>query len=774
MKIASIILTASLAIMALSTSVNASYSSIVWDMNDSDKEKGYYGPLPTSWDYDTLLIRMVKNEVSKRYLKNIDPDWTDAQKVAYLYTNIINQGRHRDQGGETESDILYAGMGICNAFSSDFTYVCNSLGIRSRTASPLIRGVDHDINLVEIDGKWYELDCDGGHEFLTGTNNTRNLGQYATANNDGVFPTVEAYSPYNEYARNKNRIIYYSGAYNAHYFEYNGQWFKYDDSYISKIDASLYCDSAEDVFRFSDNTSFDSNSKRVAASGSDHWNPGCSAYDNNGHLYFDWKDSIYVYNAATNTSSKVFTLSKTIKGSDIYNSKANLNGYGSQPASYAPFQWFGIDKYALYYVCLDGSYGSIPLGSDKTHLELTSDSKTIGVGEYTFVAPMASTEDKCGKQVTFSTKDTDIIKVFDGGIVKGLKAGKATVTVSAYGRSNTYAVTVKDGSTTENVIGEAFYLNKGSKVDLSYLFSFDTKGKIKYTSSDKSIVKVTESSGKSSIKGVKTGEAVITAFCGDEKKFLKVCVINSAKAATSVDVSSGYDRNYLYGKGEAKNCTQNTENIILSATLDKASTDMVNWVGSDAKYADTTKQTFAIEHNKAFAFFWNGIGSAGKRTLYCIASNGKVQSYTFNVKELVTEETTADGTKVTENYNTGEILVNGLPPVYGSTTTSTTSETSYTKKDIENSFIFDTLKTGETSKESIEDFLADFASEERGSKSYYKDAQFYSLDTSVVKIVEKNGKHYVKCINAKKGGYGGDYIIVVCNGKVEGLSIIFK
>ncbi len=380
---------------------------------------------------------------------------------------------------------------------------------------------------------------------------------------------------------------------------------------------------------------------------------------------------------------------------------------------------------------------------------------------------MASTEFKCGKQVTFSTKDTDIIELDTKyGVFKGLKAGKATVTVAAYGRSNTFTVTVKNGNTTENVIGEAFYLNKGSKVDLSYLFSFDTKEKIKYTSSDKSIVKITTSSGKSSIKGVKTGEAVITASCGDEQKILKVCVINSVKDTTSISLSSAFERNYLYGKGEAKSCTQNTESIILTASLSNSSTDKVNWVGSDGKYVNTYGHGFSAENNQSLFFLWDGVGSAGKRTLYGITSNGKVKSYTFDVKVFIENGVMNDGTTWSKNYNTGKLTT--------SLDKENHSETSYTLKDVDNMIIFEEMKTGETVKQSLEDFLADFASEERGSKSYYKDAKFYSLDTSVVKIVEKNGKHYVKCVNAEKADNLGVYVIVVYNGKVDGFMCIFK
>lgn len=754
-KLIAVAMSVILSISALSVSAGATITRI--GMFDKEDKENFTAATMKAYE------KLVSDEASKRYIRNIDPDWTDAQKVAYLYTNLINQGRHYAKCDT--SGILYCGQGICNIFAEEFNVVCDILGIRSRTASPAIKGVNHEFNLVEIDGKWYELDCDGGHEFLTGTNNTRNLGTYNIAGTDGFFPSVEAYSPYNEYKLDSGSIVY-TGASNAHYFEYNGQWFKYTNSYIDKINSSLYCDSADHIFKLFGNAPASElearNSGQLKAEES--WEPACFAYDNNGHLYFDWKDSIYVYNAATNTSSKVFTLSKTIKGSDV---NKRRNGYGSQPSTHAPFQWFGIDKYALYYVCLDGSYGSIPLGSDKTHLELTSDSKTIAVGEYAFVAPMASTEFKCGKQVTFSTKDTDIIELDTKyGVFKGLKAGKATVTVSAYGRSNTYIVTVKDGSTTENVIGEAFYLNKGSKVDLSYLFTFDTKGKVKYTSSNKSIVKIATSSGKSVIKGIKTGEAVITASCGDETKILKVCVINSAKETTSISLSSTFERNYLYGKGEAKNCTQETETILLTASLSKSSTDIVNWVGEDGKYVGTYSHGLDAVHNKSLFFAWIGTGSAGKRTLYCITSNGKIKPCTFDVKVFIESGVTNDGTTWSKNHNTGKLTTSLDKDNY--------SETSYTLKDVDNTIFFEEMKTGETVKQSLEDFLADFASETYGSKSYYKGAKFYSLDTSVVKIVERNGKHFVKCVNAEKGDKVGVYVVVEYNGKVDGLMCMFK
>lgn len=774
------------AIMTIITSfyafgVSAGAFGTYLDAISEELYKDGAGKSPT--DIRAELYQVIKTEAVKRYLRNIDPNWTDAQKVAYLYTNIVNQGRHRTTDSPN-ADILYNGYGVCNTFSAAFNYACNNLGIRSMRASPAIKGVDHDINLVEIDGKWYELDSDGGNHFLYGTNNTRNVGKYNQPGGGGIFPTVEAYSPYNEYTDGNT---YYNGAYNAHYFEYNGQWFRYDNTKICKIDNSLYCASAEYVFSLFGNapaSELKNPNGSPVLSKEDSWGPGCFAYDDNGHLYYDWKNNIYCYDAATNTSSKVFTLSKTIAGSNVNKKR---NGYGSQPSTHAPFQWFGIDKYALYYVCLDGSYGTIALGSDNTHLELTSDSKTIGIGEYAFVAPMASTRDKCGDQVSFSTKNNDVIQLFEGGIIRGKKAGKVTVTVSAYGRSNTYTVTVKDGTTTENVVGDAFYLNKGSKVDLSYLFSFDSNSKIKYTSSDKSIVKVTSSSGKSYIKGVKTGEAVITATCGSEKKILKVNVIKSSNETTSMSVSSKFaeysDRmnkvDRLLGDGAANNCTMQIDQILLSVNLNKSSTDVVNWVGEDAKYVDASRQTFGTKFDNTFVFIWDGMGVAGRRTLYCVTSSGKIKPYTFDVKAYILTSHFGNGETATENFSTGEVVFSdgrtyqkSNPNATNNTSSSSTSKASYTKNDCQDLIPYGSIKINDTGKESLEDFMTDYAIEEYGSKTRYKNAKFYSLDTSVVEIIEKNGKHYPKCIKAE--GNGGTYIVVVSGDIVEGISFIFK
>ncbi|MCM1439926.1 MAG: hypothetical protein NC131_12105 [Roseburia sp.] len=94
--------------------------------------------------------------------------------------------------------------------------------------------------------------------------------------------------------------------------------------------------------------------------------------------------------------------------------------------------------------------------------------------------------------------------------------------------------------------------------------------------------------------------------------------------------------------------------------LNKSSTDVVNWVGEDAKYVDAANQTFVPDFNNAFVFTWDGVGASGKRTLKCIASSGKIKSYTFNVENFIDTAISVDGVKVVTDYNEGKSTIYNL------------------------------------------------------------------------------------------------------------------
>lgn len=343
------------------------------------------------------ILNMINKEIVKRITNNINPEWTIEQKIAYIYSYISNQSRHTGNENGTYG-VLFRGCSDCNNFSDTFNDVCEAVGIESKSVNGCgINGSyisHHSINVVNVNGKWYEIDCDGGRFLRGGDNSAYNK----------ELPTVEAESPY-------------ISARGARFFEYNKQWYAYSPDGIYTVSSDFQKKSATLVYEFDD------------------WCPSSTVYDNNGKLYFDWKKEIRVYDAATNTVSTAAKLNSdlafSLEPKYISGRTTNLN---------APFSWFGIDKYALMYVTSEGKCGS--LGSSKK-LELTSYKKNINVNECTFVTSMSSTEYKCGTQVKYSTKDTDIISIDEFGVVYGLKPGKATVTVSAFGRSNTYTVNVR-------------------------------------------------------------------------------------------------------------------------------------------------------------------------------------------------------------------------------------------------------------------------------------------------------------------------------------------
>lgn len=153
---------------------------------------------------------------------------------------------------------------------------------------------------------------------------------------------------------------------------------------------------------------------------------------------------------------------------------------------------------------------------------LKSAAKTIAVGE-TFTQTLLVSSKAASGTVKWSTSDKKIATVDSKGKVTAVKAGKATITATYYGKTYKSTVTVvtpvfKEANKTL-VVGETFtqsLLVNGKAVS----------GTVKWSTSDKSIVTV---SSKGEIKGVKPGNAKIYAeYLG--KKYsttVNVCTVES-------------------------------------------------------------------------------------------------------------------------------------------------------------------------------------------------------------------------------------------------------
>lgn len=118
------------------------------------------------------------------------------------------------------------------------------------------------------------------------------------------------------------------------------------------------------------------------------------------------------------------------------------------------------------------------------------------------------------KKVTWSSSKKSVAKVSSEGVVTARKAGTATITAKVGKKKYTCKVTVKEKPS----------LSKNETICVGKKITLKVEGtakKVKWSSSDKKIVKVDK---KGNIRGLKKGTATITAKVGDKTLKCKVKV----------------------------------------------------------------------------------------------------------------------------------------------------------------------------------------------------------------------------------------------------------
>lgn len=87
-----------------------------------------------------------------------------------------------------------------------------------------------------------------------------------------------------------------------------------------------------------------------------------------------------------------------------------------------------------------------------TEVKITSTVTEVTAGETITLTATVSPENATNKTVTWSSSDTTVATVKDG-VVTGVKAGEATITASAGGKTGTFKVTVKAAATSGGETG---------------------------------------------------------------------------------------------------------------------------------------------------------------------------------------------------------------------------------------------------------------------------------------------------------------------------------
>lgn len=184
-------------------------------------------------------------------------------------------------------------------------------------------------------------------------------------------------------------------------------------------------------------------------------------------------------------------------------------------------------------------------------------------------------EDATSKDVTWTSSDKTIATVSTKGLVKALKAGKVTITVSANKKTATCEITITDYAVEGITLSaDAITLTEGEDMTLTATVAPEnaTDKTVTWSSSDETVATV-DQNGK--VTAVKAGEAVITAKAGEKSAACKVTVEAAAIEVEEITIDLT-DEIIKVG-----------ETLILTATVTPAdATDVtVTWSSSDESIA---------------------------------------------------------------------------------------------------------------------------------------------------------------------------------------------
>ena len=148
----------------------------------------------------------------------------------------------------------------------------------------------------------------------------------------------------------------------------------------------------------------------------------------------------------------------------------------------------------------------------------------MNVGETATLKATVLPSDAANKNVTWSSSDKKIAAVTSDGVVKGIKAGTAIITVTTVsGKTAQCTVTVKEVQAASIKLNKSSVkINVGESVTLKAAVSPSntTNSKVTWSSSNKKIAAV---SASGVVKGIKAGTVTITAKTNNGKT--AVCTV---------------------------------------------------------------------------------------------------------------------------------------------------------------------------------------------------------------------------------------------------------
>lgn len=175
------------------------------------------------------------------------------------------------------------------------------------------------------------------------------------------------------------------------------------------------------------------------------------------------------------------------------------------------------------------------INSSISTLKFSSTSGSINVGSTMELKSKLSGVSSSTK-LSWSSSDEKIATVSNSGVIKGIKAGTATITVSTGSQKATYKVTVKavnSSSSTFAFKSDSYTVKKGASLDLNAELQRSNIS-VSWKSSNTKIATVS-STGK--LKGIKAGTVTITASGASTKSAKCTVTVIDSNTSTSTDSS---------------------------------------------------------------------------------------------------------------------------------------------------------------------------------------------------------------------------------------------
>ena len=238
---------------------------------------------------------------------------------------------------------------------------------------------------------------------------------------------------------------------------------------------------------------------------------------------------------------------------------------------------------------------TVTVVKEPSKVTLSPTSLSLGVNEkYTLKPAIPS-----GSHTTFkySSNNAGIASVSAGGVIKGVKTGKAIVTVSAHnGKKATVTVTVMKAPSKVTLSPSSLSLGLNESFTLKPVIPSDSHSTFKYSSKDAKTVSV---SAKGVIKGVKTGKTTVTVTTYNNKS--AALTVTVVKAPSKITLNK---TRLLMNKGTAFQMKATLPSGTMSRITWKSSNTGVVTVSSNGKLTakgDGTAKITATTFNKKSA-----------------------------------------------------------------------------------------------------------------------------------------------------------------------------